>query len=174
MTGQAHDDEANDVWQALQQWLQQDSDGRILLTQFQHDPDGQEGALANWIEVHSSQLPQAVVTYVSGGNIGKIINIAKAESVRFTLPPSPRLSLHQLPPDISDFTGRHAYLNKMISLLASTVRSGTAIVISAIAGMPGVGKSTLAVHAAHILSQEHFPDAQLYADLRGSGGEPDI
>jgi len=43
-----------------------------------------------------------------------------------------------------------------------------AVVISAVAGKAGVGKSALAVHAAHQLAAD-FSDGQLYARLRGAG-----
>jgi DNA-binding SARP family transcriptional activator/tetratricopeptide (TPR) repeat protein len=71
----------------------------------------------------------------------------------------------QLPPDIDDFTGRQATTAQVQRLLEN--EEATAIVISAIAGKAGVGKTALAVHVAHRL-RPHFPDGQLYVNLRGA------
>lgn len=72
----------------------------------------------------------------------------------------------QLPADATDFTGREQELDQLAGLLAEGAAAGT-VVISTIAGMGGIGKSTLAVRAAH-LSRPCFPDGQLFVDLRGS------
>jgi DNA-binding SARP family transcriptional activator len=71
----------------------------------------------------------------------------------------------QLPPDIDDFTGREAAVTEVERLLEA--KQGTAIVISAITGKAGVGKTALGVHVAHRL-RPHFPDGQLYVNLRGA------
>jgi DNA-binding SARP family transcriptional activator len=78
-----------------------------------------------------------------------------------TLPPGPC----QLPPDVDDFTGRESAVAEVQHLLEG--ERATAIVISAIAGKAGVGKTALAVRLAHQL-RPHFPDGQLYVDLRGA------
>jgi DNA-binding SARP family transcriptional activator/tetratricopeptide (TPR) repeat protein len=77
----------------------------------------------------------------------------------------------QLPPDIAEFTGRGAELAALRARLVSTAeRPGAAIVISAIDGKPGIGKSALAVHVAHELAPQ-FPDGVLYVNLRGAEPE---
>jgi DNA-binding SARP family transcriptional activator/tetratricopeptide (TPR) repeat protein len=75
----------------------------------------------------------------------------------------------QVPADITGFVGRQAQL----SLLDKQVRLGTAsspgvttVVVSAIAGVAGVGKTALAVRWAHRIAK-WFPDGQLYVNLRG-------
>ncbi|MBT2224972.1 tetratricopeptide repeat protein [Nonomuraea sp. NEAU-A123] len=82
-------------------------------------------------------------------------------------PPVPR----QLPSDIARFTGRHADLAKLYDLLPEEGQNRP-IVIAAIGGTGGVGKTALAVHWAHRV-RDRFPDGQLHIDLRGFGpGEP--
>ncbi len=72
----------------------------------------------------------------------------------------------QLPPDIADFTGRRPELAALLE--AGRNPHGTAVVIAAVEGMAGVGKTRLAVHAAHrLVAEGRYGDGQLYADLRG-------
>lgn len=72
----------------------------------------------------------------------------------------------QLPPDPPYFTGRETLLARAH---AAATRPGGPRVL-AVDGMPGVGKTTLAVHLAHQLAPG-FPDGQLYVDLRGFQGQ---
>ncbi len=79
----------------------------------------------------------------------------------------------QLPATV-DFTGRIAELQALTEILddASAGTPGT-VVISAIGGTAGVGKTALAVHWAHQVARR-FPDGQLHVNLRGyeSSGTP--
>jgi len=78
----------------------------------------------------------------------------------------------QLPHDIAEFIGREAELAALRVQAASAVGSaGGTVVISAIDGKPGIGKSALAVHLAHQLVPD-FPDGQLYMNLRGAEAQP--
>ena len=81
----------------------------------------------------------------------------------------PRTVPAQLSHDIPDFTGRDAELGRLNALgIQSSDRTDNAVVIVAISGTAGVGKSALAVHWAHQV-RDLFPDGQLYVNLRGFG-----
>ena len=71
----------------------------------------------------------------------------------------------QLPAGIRHFTGRSNELETLTQLLHQT-GTGRTVVISAIGGTAGVGKTALALRWAHEVA-EHFPDGQLYVNLRG-------
>ncbi|KAB8184135.1 AfsR/SARP family transcriptional regulator [Microbispora catharanthi] len=76
----------------------------------------------------------------------------------------------QLPAAVPDFTGRTGLVQRLLALLRGE-GAGEGVPIAAMSGIGGVGKTTLAVHVAH-LADDLFPDGQLYADLRGYGAEP--
>ena len=76
----------------------------------------------------------------------------------------------QLPAVVEQFTGRAAELAALKQILtrqAAGEAPGT-VVISAIGGTAGVGKTALAIHFAHQAAPA-FPGGQLYANLRGFG-----
>ncbi|WP_310728700.1 BTAD domain-containing putative transcriptional regulator [Streptomyces sp. N2A] len=76
---------------------------------------------------------------------------------------------HQLPATVSDFTGRASFVAELSEQLATA--EGRVMAVSALTGIGGVGKTTLAVHVAHA-AHRHFPDGQLYVDLQGAGHAP--
>jgi len=69
-----------------------------------------------------------------------------------------------LPRDISSFTGRDSELNRLLATLAGADGTGEAAGICVIDGMPGAGKTALAVHAAHRLSAS-FAGGQYFVAL---------
>jgi tetratricopeptide (TPR) repeat protein/transcriptional regulator with XRE-family HTH domain len=71
-----------------------------------------------------------------------------------------------LPRDIAAFTGRAGELERLLSGLAGAAAGGGVVGICAIGGMAGIGKTTLAVHAAHRLAGR-FPDGQIFLPLHG-------
>jgi DNA-binding SARP family transcriptional activator/energy-coupling factor transporter ATP-binding protein EcfA2 len=79
--------------------------------------------------------------------------------------------VRQLPADIADFVGRSTETALLSGPIGDTAGSGQAPKIMAIFGAPGVGKSTLATHVAHLL-RPAFPDGQLYVRLGGASRSP--
>ena len=89
---------------------------------------------------------------------------------------APRVVPAQLPADVDLFTGRAAELADLDRLLSATpTQTGardaggggsTSVVISAVSGTAGVGKTALALRWAHRV-RAGFPDGQLYVNLRG-------
>jgi tetratricopeptide (TPR) repeat protein len=106
---------------------------------------------------------------VQAGSIGQVRMASGAWAGQRMVPP------RQLPPAVRDFVGRDDQIAELDSLLPAAKADGGAagaVVISAVDGLPGVGKTTLAVVWAHRV-QDQFPDGTLYVDLRGYGpGEP--
>jgi tetratricopeptide (TPR) repeat protein/transcriptional regulator with XRE-family HTH domain len=78
-------------------------------------------------------------------------------------------SPRQLPFASGDFTGRVRELD----VLTRQLIAARGVSVTAITGMGGIGKTTLAVHAAHQVA-DYFPDGQLYLDLRGFGIGPPL
>ena len=107
----------------------------------------------------------------------------------------------QLPADIADFTGRARDVRRLCDLAPAGPGAGTgpdggtgldagtgpdagggpdvvwgagqggAVQVALVTGAGGLGKTTLAVHAAHRL-RPHFPDGQLYVNLQGASPQP--
>src|SRR6185312_6886384 len=84
-----------------------------------------------------------------------------------------RVTPQALPSAVPGFTGRSAELEALTGLLdRSGQQAGGVLVISAIGGTAGVGKTALAVYWAHKVA-DRFPDGQLYVNLRGHDpGQP--
>lgn len=77
-----------------------------------------------------------------------------------------RDTVHTLPADVASFTGRRAELERIRQELPGRSASGGVVRIDAIDGMAGIGKTALAVHAAHQLAGQ-FPDGQIFLRLHG-------
>jgi Tfp pilus assembly protein PilF len=100
---------------------------------------------------------------VSAGRLEELLSSASTAESDDAGPTVPR----QLPAAVADFTGRAAELAALTRILddASAGTPGT-VVISAIGGTAGVGKTALALRWAHQVAHR-FGDGQLYVNLRG-------
>jgi DNA-binding SARP family transcriptional activator len=76
----------------------------------------------------------------------------------------------ELPPALPDFTGREQEVIRLRTQLAIRPRAG-APAVGVVTGMPGVGKTSLVLHAAHQLVDD-YADGQLWVDLRGTSAAP--
>jgi tetratricopeptide (TPR) repeat protein/transcriptional regulator with XRE-family HTH domain len=72
----------------------------------------------------------------------------------------------QVPAPVRHFVGRDAELDRLTGLLDAATASGGTVVITAIGGTAGIGKTALATHWAHQVAAR-FADGQLYVNLRG-------
>ncbi|MEV5963964.1 tetratricopeptide repeat protein [Kribbella sp. NPDC051952] len=111
---------------------------------------------------------------------GQLLSVARSKS-RPAKPPAPAAEPAgttlprpwQLPPTVPDFTGRAAQIDAILSVLRvpAGIPSAAAGVV-AVTGMGGIGKTALAVQAAHTLT-DSYPDGHLYLNLRAYGpGRP--
>ena len=104
----------------------------------------------------------ARVLKVSADRLGELLAVGPASrDVAASAVPQ------QLPAAVADFTGRAAELQALTRMLdqAGAGNPGT-LVISAIGGTAGVGKTALALHWAHQVAHR-FPGGQLHVNLRG-------
>ena len=107
--------------------------------------------------------------FVTGdGNVILHVDALGLAAIAWLLQRSHPSPLHQLPADIADFAGRRQQVEALVELLSA---SGGRAAISAIDGMGGLGKTTLAVHVAHRL-KESYPDAQIVVDMAGTSAAP--
>jgi DNA-binding SARP family transcriptional activator/tetratricopeptide (TPR) repeat protein len=121
-------------------------------------------------EIHRQILNHAAELEPPAGGFGDVPAVILGSAVGMDVPsahrewpaappvPVPR----QLPAALRDFAGRKEELKRLDDLLGN---AGT-MVITAISGTAGVGKTALAVHWAHAIAGQ-FPDGQLYVNMRG-------
>jgi tetratricopeptide (TPR) repeat protein/transcriptional regulator with XRE-family HTH domain len=133
-----------------------------------------EPRVSEWCNGHSLPRDEAVVLAIerlvaSAGVAmpdGALVAVYWVARGQPPSDPAGPLVPRQLPPRLPEFTGRQDELARL-GALSATLAGGRAVLISAIDGLGGVGKSALAVEAAWSLA-DRFPDGQLYLDLQGS------
>ena len=113
----------------------------------------------------SPEVPGAVAA-VAGSAVTESASQVLKPVVETAHAPAPR----QLPAGARHFTGRDRELRFLTAVLEGSEPdsepTGGTVVISAIGGMAGVGKTAVALQWAHDQAGR-FPDGQLYANLRG-------
>ena len=107
---------------------------------------------------------------------GPELRAAHAQVLRQQVPAAAGLRLGgylpvcQLPAAVADFTGRRQEQAEIIGLLGRGGAAETTPVV-VLTGMPGIGKTALALRAAHLIGRE-FPDGQLWTQLSDRNGRP--
>ncbi|GIG87735.1 AfsR/SARP family transcriptional regulator [Plantactinospora endophytica] len=126
---------------------------QVLAEQTGLDPAPQLTRLHNDILHHHPNLAAGPATG-AGGSVPDVV-----------LPDPLGGRPEQLPLAVSGFVGRNAELASLHRLLRTEAQEPR-VAISTVSGMAGVGKTALALHWAHRVAG-HFPDGQLYVNLRG-------
>jgi tetratricopeptide (TPR) repeat protein len=104
---------------------------------------------------------------ISGGIFFGPVVQGRDIQATFQLPSAAPVALAQLPASVAGFTGRDGELAVLSGLLEPAGTTG-AVVVSAVAGLAGVGKTTLAVAAGHAArSRGWFGGGVLFLDLHG-------
>ena len=128
----------------------------------EHAPDDSERPPG---QAPHSEMSGSAANVVQAGNVGGGIHFHTSGAVP---PPLPR----QLPGGVRGFVDRPAESRHLEAVLFADAAEPPAVSLVIIAGTAGVGKTTFALHWAH-QAQSHFPDGQLYINLRGyDPGEP--
>jgi DNA-binding SARP family transcriptional activator len=125
------------------------------------------GVLADQLGVDPGAALDATYQAVLTGSIGLESPplIALHEGFRAVSAPA------MLPPDVEDFAGRADEVAALRAVLEPDDSPGWRPRRCLVTGMAGIGKTALAVHAAH-LGAAHYPDGQLYVELREPDGTP--
>jgi hypothetical protein len=104
---------------------------------------------------------------------GSTFNQVAGDQYTLYLPPPPLPANCTLPAVTAAFTGREKQVQDIIAAATTVAEGRRGVAIHAIDGMPGVGKTALAVQVGHLLV-DLFPDKQLFLDLHGhsAGHDP--
>ncbi|UPK74191.1 NB-ARC domain-containing protein [Nocardioidaceae bacterium SCSIO 66511] len=129
------------------------------------------GRASHALEVYSSLRTQLVEELGTepGKPLRELQQAILAEDPELEGTPKPNAPTHtvpaELPPAIGSFSGRNNELERVGAMLTDAREPSVPVV--AIAGPGGIGKSALAVQAAHTVA-DAFPDGQLYVNLQGA------
>ncbi|MEU6171983.1 BTAD domain-containing putative transcriptional regulator [Streptantibioticus parmotrematis] len=122
----------------------------------------------------ATSAPGATTDPVAGAAIAGSRGERPIHDAELTSPVWPQVRTPSLlPADIPDFTGRRETIELIMRQVGGRGDGGGtehAVRVCVVVGQGGAGKTTLAVHVAHLLTED-FPDGRLYAHLR-TGDRP--
>ena len=142
-----------------------DTTRRVLAGQLGLDPGPELAGLQAQVLADDAALAGP-----AGGALGVVTGGPVPPAAAATCP---GMVPRQLPARPGFFAGREAELKELDELLDRVGGDRGAVVISAVAGMAGVGKTALAVHWAQ-RAVGRFADGQLYVNLRGYDAGPAV
>ena len=147
-----------------------DAAGTDLVARYRAERDGHAGGPEGAGPVPANTVP---ANTVPANTVPATTGPAGTAQATTGQPPAAEHAVtvpRQLPTRVPHFAGRAGELALLDGVLdeeaSSSAVGATGVVISAIGGTAGVGKTALALHWAHRVAQR-FPDGQLYANLRG-------
>jgi formylglycine-generating enzyme required for sulfatase activity len=73
-------------WPMVEAWLSASEEGRLVLAGWRNDPQAYAPVVAAWVRQHAATAPKGVATYVSGGQIEQLVNIATAGELNLSGP----------------------------------------------------------------------------------------
>ncbi len=84
MSGSMPDEaQARYAWEELKGWLASSPDGQLVLDAYIKDPKKNSAVLASWLRSNVDQAPPQLATYVHGGQVDNLVNVANAGVVYF-------------------------------------------------------------------------------------------
>ncbi|GAA3452831.1 AfsR/SARP family transcriptional regulator [Dactylosporangium matsuzakiense] len=134
---------------------------RTLRDSFGLEPGAQLRELHARILRADTHPPAAVAAAAARAPVAPVA-VPQPPMMTAARPPTPA----ELPADVAGFVGRTEELSRLDAMLPQSADGAGPVVVTAIAGTAGVGKTALAVHWAHRVAAR-FPDGQLYVNLHG-------
>ncbi|GAA0961286.1 ATP-binding protein [Actinocorallia libanotica] len=114
----------------------------------------------------SPRRPASETVHNEASEIGSLVQAGSIEELHFHQAPRREVVPRLLPGVTGNFTGRTRELTELDRLLEHRAAAAGTASVCVLSGMPGVGKTVLAVWWGH-LAATRFPHGQLYVDLQG-------